>query len=404
MVRCIALAERALKGVTVLTLEQALTLPYTTYKLALEGATVIRLENPLMPDPNRFVGKNVLGEEGMNTYFLPYNVGKKSITLNLAEGEGRELLKKIIVKLNVDVFATNQLPHRYKKLGIDYETLKEVKEDIIWVGVTGFGPDIVEAAYDPILQARAGVMDLTGEPDGPPMIPGIPIADLAAGEHTYSEILKALYKRAVTGKGSRIDVSMFHSTVSWLITKLPHHKSFGQKIVRTGNRHPFFTPVDVFPTKDGYVYIAIGNDRQWEDFTQLPPFKELREDRYATNEGRRADADNLIRRISQITVNLGSQELLNMLSEARIPSTKINTLEDVCNDPLVSDRMLKSKDLKTGVEIYLPPPSTMEAQKELTKLPLGFPPRLGEHNEEIYCEKLGLSKEELKRLKEKKII
>ena len=121
------MAKGDLEGVTVLTLEQALTLPYATYKLMLDGATVIRLENPLSPDPNRFVGRNILGEEGMNTYFLPYNVGKKSITLNLATEEGRELLKELIVKLNVDVFATNQLPHRYKKLGIDYETLREVK-------------------------------------------------------------------------------------------------------------------------------------------------------------------------------------------------------------------------------------------------------------------------------------
>jgi len=398
------LAKGDLEGVTVLTLEQALTLPYATYKLMLDGATVIRLENPLSPDPNRFVGRNVLGEEGMNTYFLPYNVGKKSITLNLATEEGRELLKELIVKLNVDVFATNQLPHRYKKLGIDYETLREVKRDIIWVGVTGFGPDVVETAYDPILQARAGLMDLTGDPDGPPMIPGVPIADLLAAEHTYSEIVKALYRRARTGEGCRIDVSMFHSTVTWLITKLPHYKSFGQRLTRTGNRHPFFTPVDVFPTKDGYVYIAIGNDRQWEDFTKLPPFKELAEDRYATNEGRRADADNLIRRIAQITVNYTSQELLDMLRKANIPSTKINTLEDVCNDPLIADRLLMSKDPKTGVEIYLPPPHRPTPYLEEIGKKLPFPPRLGEHNEEIYCGVLGLSKEKLEELKQRKII
>lgn len=398
-----SLPEGPLKGVTVLSLEQALTLPYATYRLALDGATVIRLENPLMPDPNRFVGPNVLGEEGMNAYFLPYNVGKKSITLNLAVEEGRELLKRLINKLNVDVFATNQLPHRYKKLGIDYETLSQVKPDIIWVGVTGFGPEHAEPAYDPILQARAGVMDLTGDPGGPPMIPGVPLADLVAGEHTYAEVLKALYRRSVTGRGCRVDVSMFHATVSWLITLLPHFMTFGRRFTRRGNRHEFFVPVDVFPTKDGYVYIAVGNDRQWKSLTELEPFKELDEDRYATNEGRRADAENLLRRMAQITASLSSEELLKMLSSAGVPSTKISTLDDVAKDPLVRDRMLRARDGRTGLEIYLPPPSTVSAQA-LSKLSLPFPPRLGEHNEEIYCGVLGLSKEELEDLRKRKIV
>lgn len=393
-----------LEGITVVSLEQALTLPYATYRLMLDGATVIRLENPLMPDPNRFVGRNVLGEEGMNTYFLPYNVGKKSITLNLAVEEGRELLKELIAKLNVDVFATNQLPHRYKKLGIDYEDLKAAKPDIIWVGVTGFGPDHVEPAYDPILQARAGLMDLTGHPDGPPTIPGVPIGDLVAGEHTYAEVLKALYRRAVTGEGCRIDVSMFHAATAWLITKLPHTMSFGQRFTRTGNRHEFFTPVDVFPTRDGYVYIAVGNDRQWRDLTELPPFRELREDRYATNEGRRADADNLIKRMSQITARLSSDELLEMLRSVAVPSTKISTMEDVGRDPLVAGRLMKARDPRTGVVIYLPPPSTAYAQATLPKEELPFPPRLGEHNEEIYCGRLGLSRERLQELRDKRVV
>ena len=270
--------------------------------------------------------------------------------------------------------------------------------------MTGFGPDHVEPAYDPILQARAGLMDLTGHPDGPPTIPGVPIGDLAAGEHTYAEILKALYRRAVTGEGCRIDVSMFHAATAWLITKLPHALSFGQRFARTGNRHEFFTPVDVFPTRDGYVYIAVGNDRQWKDLTELPPFRELREDRYATNEGRRADADNLIKRMSQITAKLSSDELLEMLRSVGVPSTKISTMEDVGRDPLVAGRLLKARDPKTGVVIYLPPPSTAYMQATLTKEELPFPPRLGEHNEEIYCGRLGMSRERLQELKDRRVV
>jgi crotonobetainyl-CoA:carnitine CoA-transferase CaiB-like acyl-CoA transferase len=158
--------------ITVLSMEQATVLPYLTYRLAAEGMKVIRVEHPERPDPNRFVGTDVLGEEAMNSYFLPNNVGKKAITLNLGSDEGKAVLKDLIVTLAVDVFACNQLPRNYEKLGIGYEQLRAIKDDIIWVGMTGFGPDSNEAAYDPILQARAGIMDLTGEHDGTPQVWG----------------------------------------------------------------------------------------------------------------------------------------------------------------------------------------------------------------------------------------
>ena len=143
--------------ITVLSLEQATVLPYLTFLLAQDGMEVIRMEHPVYGDPNRLIGENVLGEERMNSYYLCINAGKKAITLNLAEPEGKELFKELIQKLKVDIFATNQLPRNYKKLGIDYETMKQIKPNIIWLGLTGLGPDSNEAAYDPILQARSGL-------------------------------------------------------------------------------------------------------------------------------------------------------------------------------------------------------------------------------------------------------
>ena len=164
-----------LQSLNVLSLEQATTLPFMTLRLATEGARVIRLENPPYGDPNRWIGPQVLAEngeveKGMNAYFLPNNLGKESITLNLRHEEGRRLLHRLVRKLPIDIFATNQRPRAYQKLGIDYETLWALKPDLIWVGISGFGPEHDEAAYDPILQARAGWMDLTGEPDGEPQV------------------------------------------------------------------------------------------------------------------------------------------------------------------------------------------------------------------------------------------
>ena len=139
------------KNLTVLSLEQATVLPYLTYRLAHDGMQVIRLEHPVYGDPNRLVGENVLEEERMNAYYLCINSGKKALTLNLGDPEGQKIFQSLIQTLKVDIFATNQLPRNYQKLGIDYESLRSLKPDIIWLGVTGFGSDSNEAAYDPVL-------------------------------------------------------------------------------------------------------------------------------------------------------------------------------------------------------------------------------------------------------------
>ena len=188
-------------SLTVLSLEQATTLPFLTLRLAQEGMRVIRLESPPRGDPNRWVGSEVLpdpqgsgSEKGMNAYYLPNNLGKQAITLNLKTAEGQALLHRLVNELPVDIFATNQRPRSYTKLGIDYDTLAALRPDLIWVGITGFGPDHDEAAYDPILQARAGFMELTGEAERDPMVFGLPMVDLGAAEHAYGQVMKALFR------------------------------------------------------------------------------------------------------------------------------------------------------------------------------------------------------------------
>ncbi|MGD9237417.1 MAG: CoA transferase, partial [Desulfobacterales bacterium] len=260
---------------TVLSLEQATVLPYLTYRLAHDGMNVIRLEHPVYGDPNRFIGENVLNEERMNAYFLCINAGKKALTLNLAEEEGQKIFVSLIKELDVDIFATNQLPKNYRKLGIDYDSLKSMKPDIIWLGVTGFGPDSNEAAYDPILQARSGLMELTGEADGSPQVVGIPLPDMGTSEHAYGLLMKALYQRQLTGEGSCINMAMFESSVSWLTVPITLTGSFGKNISRRGNTHEFFAPVSVYQTQNGFVYIAVGNDRQWKTIVSQEMFQAL---------------------------------------------------------------------------------------------------------------------------------
>lgn len=389
---------------TVLSLEQALTLPFLTYRLAQEGMRVIRLEHPQRGDPNRHVGENVLGEEGMNTYYLPYNAGKEAITLNLATDEGRSILYQLITRLPVDIFACNTLPRNYTKLGIAYETLRQIRPELIWVGITGFGPESNEPAYDPILQARAGFMDLTGEPDGPPQVFGLPMVDLGAAEHAYGQIMKALYHRAVTGEGSRVDIVMYHSAVCWMVIPVAMARSFGKVMTRRGNTHPFFAPVSVYPTADGYVYIAVGSDQQWQQVTQLPGFEGLAREAYRRNAGRIAAKETLNREIAEITRTRRTDELIALFNNIGVPISRVHTVAEVLNDPHLVPNLIRARDPRTGVELVLPPPPVITPYLREQGLRLGFPPRLGEHNEKVYGEVLGYGPDVVAALRERGVV
>lgn len=392
------------KELTVLSLEQATVVPYLTFRLAQDGMNIIRLEHPVYGDPNRLIGDNVLNEDRMNTYFLCINAGKRALTLNLADPEGQEIFRLLIKKLKVDIFITNQLPRNYTKLGIDYATLKSFKADIIWLGVTGFGPDSNEGAYDPILQARSGLMDLTGEAIGDPQVIGIPLPDMGTSEHAYGLLMKALFKRQITGEGSCINMSMFESSVSWLTVPITLTHSFAKTITRRGNTHEFFCPVSVYKTSNGFVYVAVGNDRQWKSMVSLEQFKSLNKPEYEKNEGRIRDVNNLNRAINEITAKHTSEKLIDLFTAITVPISKIKTIAEVIEDPLVQRQLLVSQDPQTGVHITLAPPPNMTSFLEESNRQLSFPPRFGEHNQEIYGQRLSYSDDELSRLKEKGVI
>jgi crotonobetainyl-CoA:carnitine CoA-transferase CaiB-like acyl-CoA transferase len=392
------------KGLTVLSLEQATVLPYLTYRLAHDGMNVIRLEHPVYGDPNRLIGENVLNEERMNSYFLCINAGKKALTLNLAEEAGQKIFHKLIKELNVDIFATNQLPKNYRKLGIGYDRLKSLKPDIIWLGVTGFGPDSNEAAYDPILQARSGLMELTGEAEGDPQVLGIPLPDMGTSEHAYGLVMKALFKREASGQGSCINMAMFESAVSWLTVPITLTGSFGKNIRRRGNTHEFFAPVSVYQTLDGFVYVAVGNDRQWKTMVSQQIFSALDKPEYKNNEGRIKDVNHLNDAITAITRNHSSENLIELFTSISVPISKIKAVKEVIEDPLIQRRLLYAEDPATGTRVTLAPPPNMTSFLEQSDRQLSFPPRFGEQNNEIYGRKLGYSDDDLTRLKQDGVI
>lgn len=397
-----------LDSLTVISLEQATTLPYMTLKLVMDGMRVIRLESPPRGDPNRWVGPQVLSdsnaetgfESGMNAYFLPNNLGKESITLNLLDETGRRILHRLIRETPIDIFATNQRPDSYKKLGIDYETLSAIKPDLIWVGITGFGPTSNEAAYDPILQARAGFMELTGDAHGDPMVFGLPMVDLGAGEHAYGAVMKALYRRAVTGEGTRLDISMFQSAVSWMVSPVLLSHSFDVKAARRGNTHQFFAPVSVYPTSDGFVYLAVGTDRQWEALTGQAGFESLANEKYKHNAGRIAEVDELNEQLSAIFKKHSTAEIIEMCNKIGVPVSRVNSIPLVCADPLIASQLVKARDARSGIEIAISPPAVISAHLRARGLTLGFPPRLGEQNESVF----GALSCDVNELKEKGVV
>jgi len=367
-----------LKDMKVLSVEQAVALPYCTWRLVVEGANVVRIE-PLWGDPNRKVGKKVIEEEGMNAYFMSVNAGKKGISLNLGTTRGQEILGELIDKLGVDIFACSQLPGNYKKLGIDYERLSSIKSDIIWVGISGFGPDRSEAAYDPMIQAYSGIMDVNGEPNTPPLRFGVSIVDIEAGNQAYSEIMKALYLREKTGKGRRIDISMLDCAMSLLSLHVPL-VSLGIDVPKTGNFHPSFAPVGVYKTIDGYISIAIGNETQWRSMIEFPDFESLNKSEYSTNNDRRSHVDQLNDDIKSVLHKKHTPEILQMFKKAKIPISEVSTIKDVLEDSYLNSKLLHIKDSKTDLEVTLAPPPV----KPISNPDLSFPPRFGEHNKEIY--------------------
>ncbi len=388
---------------TVLSLEQALSLSHATQRFAHLGWRVIRVEatpsgNRLPGDPNRYVGKP--GEKpDLSAYFIGPNAGKESIALNLKTKEGRALLRRIIAQLPVDVFCCNTLPKRYAELGIDYETLSAANPALIWAGLSAMGPKYPDVpGYDPALQALTGYMDITGDPNGPPMLCGVPFVDLKAGDEVYAGVCLALAERAHTGRGSRIDVSMTQAAVSWLVTTIPL-LDLGytpDEVRRNGNEHREFVPVNVYPTSDGHVFLAVGNDVQWSRLVSIEAFAALAKPSRETNEGRRADRDKIHHEIGAVTGGYATDDIAGLLSAQGLVAAPINTIPQVIDLPQIRNTLLETQT-PAGGKVRLPPPAVEQPHLRECERRLPFAPRYGQHTERV-LEEAGLRREEIETL------
>ncbi len=374
-----------------------------------QGWRIIRVETPAenggenAGDPNRYIGAD-LGFLDLHSYYIAPNIGKEAITINLKKKEGQEILLKIIKELKVDVFMCNTLPKRYKQLGIDFETLKQANPNLIWCGISAMGSNYPDrAGYDPALQALMGYTYLTGEPDGKPVPCGIPIIDLKAGDEAFTQVILAMLENKAGGK--EIHISMAQCAASWLITALPQlefAKNDNELFRRSGNEHRSFIPCNVYPTKDGMVYLAIGNDSQWAKFTELKGFETLGKAGRQTNQGRMNDKENIYKEIGEHTKKYTTKEFENLCLSINLSVSSVNTIKDVAAMEIISKEMLKTK-MPDGKTVSLFPASTETEFLKTKKNTLSCAPRLGQQNDTVFKE-AGFSDIELTRMKLNKVI
>lgn len=391
---------------TVLSMEQALSLPYATLRFRQLGWRVIRIESTpggegLPGDPNRYIGSRV-ADDDRRSYFVAPNVGKQAIALNLKDERGHALLRRLIEALDVDVFCCNTVPSRYDALGIAPQRLRAQFPALVWAGISAQGPAYPKApGYDPVIQAMSGFMEVTGMRDGPPTLTGIPVIDLKAGDELYANVMLALLERAETGAGSEIHVSMLQAAASWLITVLPliDFDCRPDEITRAGNEHRKFIPTNVYPVRDGFVYLAIGSDVQWRRLTAVPKFAPAANAVRATNEGRHAEREAIHRDLAAVTVRHTADEILADLAGATIPATRILDIRQVRELAQIAPKLTRTT-LPDGRSIRMPP---MAVDRSAAAAELPFPPKYGQHTRAVLAE-AGLATGEIDALYDARVV
>jgi CoA:oxalate CoA-transferase len=394
----------ALEGVKILDLTWVLSGPYCTMVLSDLGAEVIKVERPKAGDIGRGNGPHV---NGLSTYFLSLNRGKKSITLNLATEKGRQILLQLVKQ--VDVIVSNYVPGTMEKLGIGYETVKQQNPRIIYAMCSGFGqngPYRNKPAFDVIVQAMGGIISITGEPGRPPVRPGASLGDITAGLYLAIAILAALEERHSSGEGQMIDISMLDCQMALLENAYVRYLATGELPQPLGTRHPVFTPFQVFPTKDAYIAVATmgGVQDQWPIFCATLGLMDLIDDkRFETGWLRSQNNAVLEPILNEAMRQKTTAEWMKEFEAISMACGPVNTLDKVVNDPQIKEREMiievqhpragKFKVVNSPIKLSRTPGKIEKAS-----------PDLGENTEEVLKDFLSLTGEEIEGLKKSGVI
>ena len=373
-----------LEGVKVLDLSRVLAGPYATMVLGDLGASVIKVEHPERGDDTRHWGPPFAGEgeDRESAYFLAVNRNKRSIGVDLKDQEGLERVKRLAA--GADVVIENWRRGALEKLGLGYEALSEANPGLVYCSITGFGPgpDEERPGYDFLVQARGGVMGITGQPGGEPTKVGVAISDIVCGMFASNAILAALHRRAATGEGARIEVPLFESTLGWLANRGQEYLISGEDTGFIGNAHPSIVPYQTFDASDKPLVVAVGNDTQFAELCKVVGRPELAEDvRYATNPDRVANREALIPELQEEFRKRPADAWVQEIRAAGIPSGPVNTLADVFADDHVKGSGIL-QDLKhpsAGSLKMVASPILVDGERLPIRRP---PPTLGQHTDE----------------------
>jgi crotonobetainyl-CoA:carnitine CoA-transferase CaiB-like acyl-CoA transferase len=403
-----------LSHIRVLDLSRVLAAPWTGQNLADLGAEVIKVERPVKGDDSRAFGppwlKDASGRDtAESAYFAAANRGKKSITIDLSKPEGQQLVRDLATRH--DVLLENYKFGDLARYGLGYDDLKTLNPGIIYCSVTGFGhtgPYRERPGYDFMIQGMGGLMSITGErddlPGGGPQKVGVAIADLMTGMYSAVAILAALHERHASGRGQYIDMALLDTQVAWLANQNTNYLVGGEPPRRMGNAHPNVVPYQTFPTRDGDMILAIGNDAQFARFCQAAGLPEVAADRrFASNAERIAHRDACAAAIAPAIRERTTAEWIAILEPLGVPCGPINRLDQVYADPQVRHRGLK-------VDVPHPLSDTVPLVANpirYSRTPLAYdvpPPLLSEHSDTILRELLGRSDADIAELREKGII
>lgn len=384
-----------LSGITVLDMTRVVAGPTATQCLGDFGADVIKVERPGEGDDVRHVGPPWLidtqgRETRESTYFQAANRNKRSISVNFQTEEGAEILRKLAAQ--ADVFVENFRPNTLKKYGLDYASLKQSNPRLVYCSVSGFGqtgPYASRSGYDFLMQAMSGLMSVTGEPDGPPMRVGVPIADILAGKDAVIGILMALRHRDLTGAGQHIDISLFESQVAAMLNTFTAWFNGGFEMPRTANDHPSAAPYGVYRTSDGYLLIATFNNREFVRLAVAVGRPDWVEDPMFNSMGARvANRGELAAALTEILLQDTREHWITALNAAGVSCGPINSMADLEHDPHFIDR---------GMAVTLPhaisgeiavAASPIKCSASAPEYRLG-PPVIGQHTTEVLRDLLG---------------
>lgn len=395
-----------LSGIRVLDLTRVLAGPWATQMLGDFGAEIIKIEKPGEGDDTRGWGppfvKNADGSDGDAAYFQSTNRGKQSVAIDMAKPEGQNLIKALAAKS--DILVENFKIGGLQKYGLDYENLKAINPKLIYCSITGFGqsgPYANRAGYDFMIQGMAGVMSITGEPEGQPMKMGVAFADIFAGLHAVIGIEAALFHRERTGEGQHIDISLLDSQVSVLANQALNYLVGGKVPKRLGNAHPNIVPYQTFETADGHMIVAVGNDRQFAEFCRI--IGVVAGAKFATNRGRVEHRAELVPLLVPAMKMKTTSEWVAAFEQAAVPCGPINSIDQVFDNEQVKARGLQL-ELTRGDGVTVPSvanPVVFSATPNTYSTPS---PRLGQNTLSILCDLLGLRKDEIENLKLKGVI